>query len=84
MCSFMLSITAICVSRIMLGLRSLAADLVTDPQLLLNNTELSRVPWRKGANAGEFMVYVEDRGRQPSLDINVSTRMEMTSVLGEV
>jgi hypothetical protein len=44
----------------MLGIRSLAAELISDPALLLNNAELSRVFLRKGVNAGEFIVNVND------------------------
>jgi len=56
----MLSITSICISRVMLGIRSLAAELISDPALLLNNAELSRVFLRRGINAGEFIVNVND------------------------
>jgi hypothetical protein len=58
--SFMLAITSICISRVMLGIRSLAAELVSDPALVLNNAELSRVCWKKGPNAGELIVDVDD------------------------
>jgi hypothetical protein len=67
----MLSITSICISRIMLGIRSLAAELISDPTLLLNNAELSRVLLKKGTNAGEFIVNVdhEDVTKYGVLDI---------------
>ena len=44
----------------MLGIRSLAAELVSDPALVLNNAELSRVCWKKGPNSGELIVEVDD------------------------
>jgi hypothetical protein len=44
----------------MLGIRSLAAELISDPAWLLNNAELSRVCWKKGPNAGELIVNVGD------------------------
>jgi hypothetical protein len=56
----MLSITSICISRVMLGIRSLAAELISDPALLLNNAELSRVFLKRGTNTGEFIVNVHD------------------------
>jgi len=58
--SFVLSMTSICISRVMLGIRSLAAELISDPAWLLNNAELSRVCWKKGPNAGELIVNVGD------------------------
>lgn len=44
----------------MLSIRSLAAELISDPALLLNNAELSRVFLMRGTNAGEFIVNVND------------------------
>jgi hypothetical protein len=44
----------------MLGIRSLAAELISDPALLLNNAELSRVFLKRGTNTGEFIVNVND------------------------
>jgi hypothetical protein len=43
----------------MLSIHSLAANLGTDPEWLLNNLELSRVRWKKGAHAGELLVEVD-------------------------
>lgn len=43
----------------MLGLRSLAANLSLDPEWVLNQTELSRVPWRYGGADGELVVEVD-------------------------
>ncbi|KII92801.1 hypothetical protein PLICRDRAFT_37594 [Plicaturopsis crispa FD-325 SS-3] len=57
--SFTLAITSICTSRIVLSLRSLAADLSLDPQWVLNHAELSRVPWRRGNADGELLVEVD-------------------------
>ena len=43
----------------MLSIQSLAAGLNPDSRWLLNNAELSRVRWRKGAHDGELIVEVE-------------------------
>lgn len=40
----------------MLSIHSLAAKLGSDSAWLLNNIELSRVPWRRGATEGEIIV----------------------------
>jgi len=58
--NFVLSMTSICISRVMLGIRSLAAELISDPAWLLNNAELSRVCWKKGPNAGELIIDVDE------------------------
>lgn len=42
----------------MLSIRSLTADLVSDPALLFNNAELSRIPWKKGPNNRDIIVEV--------------------------
>lgn len=80
--SFMLSITSSCVSRIMLGVRSLTADLLSDPTLLLNNTELNRIPWHKGTTAGEFVVCAEDQmeARISNFDVVISTEVTIMEV----
>lgn len=57
--NFMLCITSISVSRVMLSIHSLAANLGTDPEWLLNNVELSRVRWTKGAHDGELIVEID-------------------------
>lgn len=57
----MLSLTSTVVSRIMLSIRSLAAELTSNPSppsVPLNSTELSRVRWRKGSHAGDILVDV--------------------------
>jgi hypothetical protein len=59
--SFMLVITSVSMSRVMLSIHSLAANLGTDPEWLLNNVELSRVHWTKGAHDGELIVVVDSR-----------------------
>jgi len=48
--------TSIAASRVMLSIHSLAAKLGSDSAFLLNNIELSRVPWRRGATEGEIIV----------------------------
>ncbi|KAJ7045225.1 hypothetical protein C8F04DRAFT_1068137 [Mycena alexandri] len=61
--NFTVATTSIAASRVMLSIHSLAAKLGSDSAFLLNNIELSRVPWRRGATEGEIIV---DRfGRQP-------------------
>lgn len=61
--SFSVATTSIAASRVMLSIHSLAAKLGSDSAWLLNNIELSRVPWRQGATEGEIIV---DRfGRDP-------------------
>lgn len=54
----MLCISSVAVSRLMLRLQTLAAGLHLDSRWLLNNAELSRVQWRKGAHDGELIVDV--------------------------
>ncbi|KZP20908.1 hypothetical protein FIBSPDRAFT_826294 [Athelia psychrophila] len=63
--SIMVAVTSVSISRIMLSIRSLTADLTSDPAvLLLNNNELSRVSWRKGPNAGDIIVDMDGRDRR--------------------
>lgn len=57
--SFMLCASSVAVSRLMLRLQTLAAGLHLDSRWLLNNAELSRVRWRKGAHDGELIVEVD-------------------------
>jgi len=57
--NFMLSATSVAVSRLILNMQSLAANLSLDPKWLLNNAELSRVRWRKGSRDGELIVEVD-------------------------
>ncbi|KAJ7847540.1 hypothetical protein B0H13DRAFT_83726 [Mycena leptocephala] len=47
--NFTVVTTSIAASRVMLSIHSLAAKLGSDSAWLLNNIELSRVPWRRGA-----------------------------------
>ncbi|OAX41482.1 hypothetical protein K503DRAFT_489596 [Rhizopogon vinicolor AM-OR11-026] len=54
--------TVVSVCRAMLSIRSLAATYHVDPAWLLNHAELSRVPWRRGANEGEIYVEVNEMG----------------------
>ncbi|KAJ7589631.1 hypothetical protein C8J56DRAFT_1076364 [Mycena floridula] len=54
--NFLISVTAIAMSRVMFSIHSLAACLGSDTAWLLNNVELSRVNWRKGATEGEIIV----------------------------
>ncbi|TBU48275.1 hypothetical protein BD309DRAFT_1015745 [Dichomitus squalens] len=54
-----LSLSSIAVSRLMLGIRSLAAELSLEPDWLLNNTELSRVNWKRGPRNGEIIVEID-------------------------
>ncbi|KAJ6601044.1 hypothetical protein DFH09DRAFT_900529 [Mycena vulgaris] len=54
--NFAVATTSIAASRVMLSIHSLAAKLGSDSAWLLNNIELSRVPWRRGATDGEIIV----------------------------
>jgi hypothetical protein len=74
----MMSITSICISRIMLSIRFLAAELISDPSLVLNNAELSRVHLTRGPQAGEFVVDVNaDRLQFEVIDICRATVNEL-------
>ncbi|RPD64779.1 hypothetical protein L227DRAFT_591105 [Lentinus tigrinus ALCF2SS1-6] len=55
----LLALSAASISRLMLGIRSLAARLSVAPDWLLNNTELGRVNWKPGRREGELIVEVE-------------------------
>lgn len=55
----MLSACSVAVSRLILNMQSLAANLSLDTKWLLNNAELSRVRWRKGSRDGELIVEVD-------------------------
>ncbi|KAF7436182.1 hypothetical protein PC9H_003008 [Pleurotus ostreatus] len=73
--NFVLGITSVCVSRIMLSIQSLAAKLGSDTAWLLNNVELSRVRWRHGAHEGELIVdlepaYEEEQDNQQDIEYN--------------
>ncbi|KAJ6457252.1 hypothetical protein C8R45DRAFT_844345 [Mycena sanguinolenta] len=54
--NFTVATTSIAASRVMLSIHSLAAKLGSDSAWLLNNIELSRVPWRRGDTEGEIIV----------------------------
>ncbi|KAG5643302.1 hypothetical protein DXG03_001229 [Asterophora parasitica] len=56
MLTFLLTTTSLAVSRVMLSIQSLAYKLGSDSAWLLNNVELSRVGWRRGAHEGEIIV----------------------------
>lgn len=66
----MLAITSVCISRMMLSIRTLTAELVSDPALVFNNTEMGRVCWRKGRNPGDIIVDVPDRTSPDIIDIS--------------
>lgn len=57
--NFLLSLCSVSVSRIMLSIRSLAASLSMDVDMLLSDAELSRVHWRQGVREGELIVEIE-------------------------
>ncbi|KAJ7760136.1 hypothetical protein DFH07DRAFT_957787 [Mycena maculata] len=63
--NFTVATTSIAASRVMFSIHSLAAKLGSDSAWLLNNVELSRVPWRQGATEGEIIV---DRFRRDDED----------------
>jgi len=54
--NFSVVTTSLAATRVMLSIHSLAAKLGSDSAWLLNNIELSRVPWRRGATEGEIIV----------------------------
>lgn len=75
--SLMLSLTSVSISRIMLSIRSLAADLTNDPSvLMLNDNELGRVSWRKGPNAGDIIVDMDDQRRLEGAPMAMEIRYE--------
>ncbi|RDX50514.1 hypothetical protein OH76DRAFT_1455377 [Lentinus brumalis] len=55
----LLVMSSVAISRLMLGIHSLAARLSVTPDWLLNNTELGRVNWKPGLRAGELIVEIE-------------------------
>jgi hypothetical protein len=77
---FMLATTSIAVSRIMFSIHSLAAKLGSDSAWLLNNLELSRVEWRKGAHEGELIVERGTDDDVESADSHASTINNSLSV----
>ncbi|KAI0701244.1 hypothetical protein C8T65DRAFT_656546 [Cerioporus squamosus] len=56
---FLLVMSSVAISRLMLGIHLLAARLSVTPDWLLNNTELGRVNWKPGHRAGELIVEIE-------------------------
>ncbi|KAH8094644.1 hypothetical protein BXZ70DRAFT_1033918 [Cristinia sonorae] len=70
--NFLLSATSIAVSRLILSMHSLAANLSLDPKWLLNNAELSRVRWRKGSRDGEIIVEVDSAESEMEMDAVIS------------
>jgi hypothetical protein len=65
----------------MLGIHSLAAELISDPALVFNNAELSRVPWKKGPNVGEIIVEVNEDEYQLARVIDIRQDMKYESVV---
>ncbi|KII93118.1 hypothetical protein PLICRDRAFT_49194 [Plicaturopsis crispa FD-325 SS-3] len=57
--NFMVAVTSVSISRVMLSIRSLAASLSSDPEWVLNHAELMRLHWKRGAYAGEIVVDVD-------------------------
>ena len=75
--SLMLSLASTAVSRLMLSVRSLAAQLSTRaPDWLLSNAELARVNWKPGRHKGELVVEVV------SPDADDGDGVEMRAVSG--
>ena len=66
----------------MLSIHSLADKLGSDSAWLLNNIELSRVPWRRGATEGEIIVdrFGHDRDEE-ELDDRDEQESPSTSVV---
>lgn len=59
--SFLLAITCISVSRLMLSIRTLAAEISPSMDLdeLLSTAELNRVRWRRGRHDRELIVEID-------------------------
>ncbi|KAI6129885.1 hypothetical protein EV401DRAFT_2066624 [Pisolithus croceorrhizus] len=56
--SFPAATIVVAVCRVMLSIRSLAATSHVDPEWLLNNAEMSRLPLREGPNKSELCVEI--------------------------
>ncbi|KAI0801418.1 hypothetical protein C8Q74DRAFT_490241 [Fomes fomentarius] len=54
------ALASVAVSRLMLSIRSLAAQLSLEPDWLLNHTELGRVNWKPGSRDGELIVEIDN------------------------
>lgn len=74
--SLMLSLTATSISRIMLSIQCLTADLTSDPALLLNNNELGRIAWKRGPNVGDIIVDTDDHRRLEGAGMAMQIRYE--------
>ncbi|PCH34332.1 hypothetical protein WOLCODRAFT_15258 [Wolfiporia cocos MD-104 SS10] len=72
-------VPTICISHIMLNVRSMAASLNVHSDMLLSTAELSRLQWRPGTRAGEIVVDVDTVE-----DDNEAPRMPCTTRLGEI
>ncbi|KAJ7052255.1 hypothetical protein C8F01DRAFT_1261967 [Mycena amicta] len=77
--NFPVATTSIAASRVMLSIHSLAAKLGSDSAWLLNNVELSRVPWRRGATEGEIIVDRFGAGSEAETDEMYSPESESLS-----
>ncbi|KAJ3793257.1 hypothetical protein GGU11DRAFT_760084 [Lentinula aff. detonsa] len=62
--NYLLAMTSIAMSRIMFSIHSLASHLGSETGWLLNNVELRRVNWRKGATEGELIVECTSSGQE--------------------
>lgn len=67
--SILPALASVAVSRLMLSIRSLAAQLSLEPDWLLNHTELGRVNWKPGGRDGELIVEIDN----PDDDIELTT-----------
>ncbi|KAH9829508.1 uncharacterized protein C8Q71DRAFT_863265 [Rhodofomes roseus] len=56
--NFLLAVSSVSVSRLILSIRSLASQLSMDPDTLLSTAELSRITWKRGAYDGEIVVEI--------------------------
>lgn len=63
------TISSVAVTRLMLRIKSLAADLGYDEVWVLNHVELQRLPaWKKGVRDGEIMVDVDSSMSEEQYD----------------
>ncbi|KII93077.1 hypothetical protein PLICRDRAFT_35250 [Plicaturopsis crispa FD-325 SS-3] len=53
------AITSISIARVMLSIRSFAADMSAEADFVLNEAELSRLTWQRGTCDGEIHVQIE-------------------------
>jgi len=80
---FLLTTTSIAVSRVMLSIHSLAHKLGSDSAWLLNNVELSRVEWRRGAHEGELIVERRTVYADDNLELRSISKGSLHSLLKE-